>query len=84
MIDGKIVTGAAHQGRLVTDIDLVLSRATKDVVSATVNNRIVTRDVALAPDLTALIAKYDAVAAPFANRVVGKITADITRTTNSA
>ena len=84
VIDGKIVTGAAHQGRLVTDIDLVLSRATKDVVSATVNNRIVTRDVALAPDLTALIAKYDAVAAPFANRVVGKITADITRTTNAA
>ena len=26
VIDGKIVTGAAHQGRLVTDIDLTISR----------------------------------------------------------
>ena len=33
-IDGKIVTGAGATGRLVTDIDLVVSRATKDVVSA--------------------------------------------------
>ena len=84
VIDGKIVTGAASAGRLVTDIDLTLSRATKEVVSATVNNRIVTRDVAKAADMTALIAKYSAVAAPLANRVIGKITADITRTANAA
>src|SRR5919106_1091690 len=45
VLDGKIVTGAAHQGRLVTDIDLTISRATKDVVSAKVNNVIVTRTV---------------------------------------
>ena len=79
LIDGKIVTGAASAGRLITDIDLTVSRATKDVVGATVNNKIVTRDVAKAADLTALIAKYSAVAAPFANRVIGKISADITR-----
>ncbi len=80
LIDGKIVTGAASAGRLVTDIDLTVSQTTKDVVGATVNNKIVTRDVAKAGDLTALIAKYQAVAAPFANRVIGKISADITRT----
>jgi 5'-nucleotidase len=84
VIDGKIVTGAAHQGRLVTDIDLTVSRATKDVVSARVNNRIMTRDVDKAPDLTALIEKYKAVAAPLANRVIGKITADILRAANAA
>jgi 5'-nucleotidase len=83
-VDGKIVTGAAHQGRLITDIDLTLSRASKDVVSATVNNRIVTRTVDKAADMTALIAKYNAVAAPFANRIIGKITANITRTQNAA
>jgi 5'-nucleotidase len=84
VLDGKIVTGAAHQGRLVTDIDLTISRATKDVVAASVNNVIVTRDVAKAPDLTALIAKYDALSAPLANRVVGSVTADILRANNTA
>ena len=49
VIDGKIVTGAASNGRLITDIDLTVSRATKDVVGATVNNRIVTRTVEKAP-----------------------------------
>jgi 5'-nucleotidase len=84
VVDGKIVTGAAHQGRLVTDIDLVLSRATKDVVSVSVNNRIVTRDVPLAPDLTTLVTKYKDLSAPLANQVIGSITATITRTANAA
>ena len=84
LIDGKIVTGAASAGRLVTDIDLTVSRASKDVVSATVNNRIVTRDVPKAADLTELVTKYQALSAPFANRVIGKITAAITRTANAA
>jgi 5'-nucleotidase len=84
VLDGKIVTGAAHQGRLVTDIDLTLSRATKDVVSAAVNNRIVTRDVKKAQDLTALVTKYKTLSAPFANRVIGSITADITTGTTTA
>jgi 5'-nucleotidase len=92
-IDGKIVTGAAAGGRLITDIDLTISRASKDVVAATVNNKIVTRsrtingvvmDVPKAEDMTALIARYSEVAAPFANRVIGKITAAITRTQNAA
>jgi 5'-nucleotidase len=79
VVDGKVVTGAAHQGRLVTDIDLTISRATKNPTKITVNNRIVTRDVAKAADMTTLIGKYQAVAAPFANRIVGTISADILR-----
>ena len=43
-----------------------------------------TRDVPKANLLTALIDKYNAIAAPLANRIIGKITADITRTTNPA
>ena len=58
VIDGKIVTGAASAGRLVTDIDLTVSRATKDVVAAKVENKIVTRTVDKAPDLTTLVTKY--------------------------
>ena len=84
VIDGKIVTGAASAGRLVTDIDLTVSRATKDVVAAKVENRIVTRTVDKAPDLTTLVTKYKTLSAPFANRVIGRITGDITRTANAA
>jgi 5'-nucleotidase len=84
VVDGKIVTGAAHQGRLVTDIDLTISRATKDVVEATVNNVIVTRTIDKAADLTTLVTKYKTLSAPLANRVIGSITADITRSANAA
>ncbi len=84
VVDGKIVTGAAHQGRLVTDIDLTVSRVTKDVASAKVNNVIVTRDVAADEDITALITKYKTLSAPLANKVIGSITETITRTANLA
>ena len=85
-IDGKVVTGAASQGRLITDIDAQLDRNTRDFVpgSITVDNKVVTRDVAKAPAITNLIAEYDAVAAPIANVVVGATTAALTRTNISA
>jgi 5'-nucleotidase len=85
VLDGKIVTGAAHQGRVVTDIDLTIDRKTRDVTSATVNNVIVTRDVAKAPDLTELVGKYAALVAPLSNRVVGSVPpSGITRAANAA
>ncbi len=84
VIDGKVVTGAASAGRLITDIDLQISRTTRDVVGASVNNKIITRDVAPAAGLTALVSKYRAISAPIANRVIGRITTDITRTNNAA
>ena len=62
---GIMVTGAASVGRVVTDVDLTISRATKEVVSASINNVIVRRDVKpAAADLTALINKYGEIAAP--------------------
>jgi 5'-nucleotidase len=86
VIDGKVVTGAASAGRLITDIDLTISRATKDVIKSEtrVNNVIVTRDVAQDSELLDLVAKYDELSAPLANRVVGSVTTDITRTQNAA
>jgi 5'-nucleotidase len=80
VLGGKIMTGAASFGRLVTDIDLTVSRASKEVVDASVNNVIVTRTVDKAPDLTALVAKYAELAAPTENRVVGAASAALTRT----
>jgi 5'-nucleotidase len=44
-----------------------------------VNNRIVTQDVAKAPDMTALIAEYNVFAAPIASVVVGNVTAAMDR-----
>ena len=79
VVDGIPVTSASSFGRLVTDMDLTIDRRTKRITSIEVNNQIVTRDVARAPGITDIIAKYDALSAPLANRVVGSITADITR-----
>lgn len=84
VIDNKIVTSAFSFGRLVTKIDLTLDRATGEVVSMAAENKIVTRDIPKASPLTALLAKYNAIAAPLANRVIGSITASITRTANTA
>jgi 5'-nucleotidase len=83
-IDGKLVTSAFSFGRLVTKIDLTIDRATGEVVSMVADNRIVTRNVPKDNMLTALIAKYQAIAAPLENRVIGSITATITRTNNAA
>ena len=83
-IDGKLVTSASSFGRLVTDIDLTIDRTTGEVTSMAANNVIVTRDVAADAAETALIARYNVIAAPLANRVIGSITGDITRTATTA
>lgn len=84
VIDDKIVTSAFSFGRLVTKVDLTINKRTHEVVSMSADNRIVTRDVEKDSLLTALIDKYNAIAGPIANRVIGSITADITRTASAA
>ncbi len=84
VIDGRPVSSSASFGRVVTDIDMVIDRSTGDMVSASVNNNIVTRNVALDPFLTALVSKYQTLVAPLENRVIGSITETITRTANAA
>ncbi len=83
-INGKLVTSASSFGRLITDIDLRIDHQTKDIEGATAHNVIVTRDVAKDPDETAIVDKYNALSGPIAHRVIGSITADITRTANAA
>jgi len=83
-IDNKLVTSAFSFGRLVTKIDLTIDRETGEVTTMAADNRIVTRDVAKDSFLTALVNKYNALVAPIANRVIGSITGNITRTTNAA
>ena len=83
-IDGKLVTSAGSFGRVITDIDLTIESTTGEVTAKTATNRIVTRDVPRDSAQTALIDKYQRIAAPLANRVIGSITADITRAQNAA
>jgi len=77
VIDGIPTTSAYSFGRLVTDIDMRVSRSTKDVTSLTINNRVVTRDVPEDPTVKALLDRYNALAAPIANRPIGHITSDL-------
>ncbi|HET9908340.1 MAG TPA: bifunctional metallophosphatase/5'-nucleotidase [Anaerolineales bacterium] len=84
VIDGKIVTSAFSFGRLVTKVDLTIDRGTGEVVTMVAENKIVTRDVPKDSLITSLIAKYNAFAAPIANRIIGSITGPITRTANLA
>lgn len=77
----RYVTSAASYGRVITETNLKLDRRTKDVIRSSVvsHNSAVTRDVAPAADQTAAIAKWKSLSAPIANRTVGTITGNITR-----
>lgn len=84
-IDGRTVTGSQNAGRRFTEIDLQLNRVTKDVVAVSaVNHQVLWNAVSPAADVAALVAKYRDLAAPLANVVIGKVTADITRIANAA
>ena len=82
----RSVTSAASFGRLYTEIDLQLDRTTGAIVRPSVKaeNHVVRRTLDKAPDMTALIAHYSALAAPIANRPLGFIAADINGRGSSA
>jgi 5'-nucleotidase len=80
-IDGKVVTGAASQGRLITDIDATIDPATGDFTEISVNNHVVTRDVAKSRPITKLIAEYNVFAGPVAAVRVGSTVTPLTRGT---
>jgi 5'-nucleotidase len=84
-IDGRLVTSADKFGTLVTAIDLELDRRTRDVISASANNFIVRIGAyAKNPEQTALLAAYDKVAAPLANRRAGTVAETLSRMPNAA
>ncbi|MEU3960155.1 bifunctional metallophosphatase/5'-nucleotidase [Streptomyces buecherae] len=75
----RTVTSAASFGRLYTDTTLTYDRHTRDIVRTSVKsaNHVVDREQPRAKDMTALIKRWNALAAPVANRPVGYISADI-------
>ncbi|MCK5325378.1 MAG: metallophosphoesterase, partial [Woeseiaceae bacterium] len=63
-IDGKWVTMADNRGRLFTDIDVTLNRVTRDMTVVAINNvPNLQQDVIPDPIVTALINRYDTLAA---------------------
>jgi 5'-nucleotidase len=78
----RMVTSASSFGRLYTDTTLTYDRFTGDIARTAVKsaNRVVTRDVPKAPDMTQLISKWNTLAAPIGNRPIGYISADVPNT----
>jgi 5'-nucleotidase len=86
------VTSAGSFGRLLTSIDMTLDTRTGDVIAVSAINKLVDRDNVLhaadpikpVAEISTIVANYDGIAAPIANRVIGKITANITTVRNAA
>jgi 5'-nucleotidase len=85
VIDGRLVTSADKYGTIVSEIDLVLDPKSGDVTSARAENLIVRTDL-FAKDAaqTKLIEAHEQLAAPLAKRIVGRISAPLTRDENPA
>lgn len=81
------VTSANAQGRVLTDIDMSVDRSIGEVVGVEAKNIVVDRsNTAITPDdsIKTIVDNYRAIALPVANRVIGTITAAITKTNNAA
>jgi 5'-nucleotidase len=90
----RLVTSASSFGRILTDITLTVDDKTGELVAASAENVVVANalntpgpGVVRIPDpskedpqVQALVEQYVAAAAPLANRVVGRIQGDLTRT----
>ncbi|EFF88606.1 5'-nucleotidase, partial [Streptomyces sp. e14] len=75
----RMVTSASSYGKLYTDTTLTYDRRTRDIVRTSVKsaNHVVSRTQPKAADMTALISRWNALAAPVANRPVGYISGDV-------
>ena len=79
-IDGRLVTSGDKYGTIVTEIDLTLDPRSGRITDAKAQNNLVrTESFAKDPRQTALIAAYEQLARPLAQRVVGRIGAALTQ-----
>ncbi len=76
------VTSANALGRVLTDIDVTIDTATRDVTAVTAVNRVVDRtNPAVVPNaqIKSIVDGYAQLVTPVTNRVIGEIGADILR-----
>jgi 5'-nucleotidase len=79
-IDGRLVTSGDKFGTVVTQIDLALDPKSGDVIKAEADNVIVrVQSFAKDPRQTELIATYERLVRPLAQRVVGTLAATLPR-----
>ncbi len=80
-----LVTSAGSSGKFLTDINMDIYNTNGQVAAVTGQNiSIVDANVTLDTDMKALLDQYRAISVPIANQVVGEITADLTRTQDTA
>jgi 5'-nucleotidase len=80
--DPRIVTSAYSYGRVVSELNLVLDKRTRDVVrdrSTAINHAVIQSELSPDPALTKIIEKWQPLFDAAGNDPVGTITADITR-----
>ncbi|WP_341675902.1 bifunctional metallophosphatase/5'-nucleotidase [Niveibacterium sp. SC-1] len=83
--DGRRLTSAGRYGSMLTDIDLTIDTRTRDVISTAATNIVVDPSkLTKVAAIDQIVQRYQAIAAPIANQVVGYITADITKAQNAA
>jgi 5'-nucleotidase len=80
-MNGRLLTSASSFGRVLTKIDLTIDPTGKRVLSKSAKNVVVSRNITPDSDVESIIATYQSRSAPLANRVVGHIPADITKST---
>ncbi|MBL8523822.1 MAG: bifunctional metallophosphatase/5'-nucleotidase [Betaproteobacteria bacterium] len=83
-VAGKLMTSAGSYGTLITEIDLTIDRASGKIVGKKAQNRIVDPNGAKDPALTALVDQYAKLAEPLENRVVAKVTREVTSVPNAS
>jgi 5'-nucleotidase len=83
-VDGRLVTSAGAYGTRVTDISVLLDPKSSDVIGSKARDIIIAEsNFAEDPAQVTLINAYKKQAEPLMNRVVGQITATVTRTGNN-
>lgn len=83
-VDGRLVTSAGAYGTRVTDISVLLDPKSGDVIGSKARDIIIAEsNFAEDPAQVTLINAYKKQAEPLMNRVVGQITATVTRTGNN-
>lgn len=81
------VTSALSIGRVVTELDLKINSETGRLRKVSANNVAVDRsNIAITPnaEIATIVNNYKTVVQPIANRIIGSISADLTRTNNAA
>ena len=88
-INGRLVpvTSASAFGRVLTDVDLTINPATRNVTAVAVTNRLVDRTdpaiigaIATDPVVRDIVAGYNALVSPLAAQVIGTITGPLPNT----